>query len=265
MLDPNLVNGAGYTIDAWIRTGQLDAPLAGKLAAPDDVPVGWELSLSGGALRFAVLGAGGTCSVPACSQLADDRWHLVGATLTHDPGGANVVVHLYVDGRIAQAFAPQNLDGLAGASAVTGAASGPTPFLGTFLIGFVPALTQLGAPQHYAGKLDELEVFDRALAAADFARIYRAAGAGKCTPAVPMQVCGVPDAEPCAAGQFCDYLLAAGCGLSAAGGLCRPIPEACALVFSPVCGCDGKTCGNACTANAAGIAVSATCACSSTR
>ena len=253
MLDPNLVNGAGYTIDGWIRTSQLDAPLAGKLAAQAEVPMAWELSLSGGALSFSVLGAGGTCSAAACAHLADDSWHLVGATVTHDPGGLNVVVRLYVDGQMAQVFPPRYIE------------VAPQPFPGTFLVGFVPAPTSLAQGEYYAGKLDELEIFDRALTAADFTRIYRAAGAGKCTPAVPAQVCGVAGAEPCAAGQFCDYLLAAGCGVDPTGGLCREIPESCSLIFSPVCGCDGKTYANACTANAAGVAVTSACACSSAR
>jgi hypothetical protein len=45
------------------------------------------------------------------------------------------------------------------------------------------------------------------------------------------------------------------CGRADGGGICRPRPEGCAAVFDPVCGCDGETYSNGCTANAAGVAV----------
>jgi hypothetical protein len=59
----------------------------------------------------------------------------------------------------------------------------------------------------------------------------------------------------CAAGNFCNFPISAACGDSDPIGSCEPIVAACTQDFTPVCGCDGMTYPNACTANAAGVSV----------
>ena len=54
----------------------------------------------------------------------------------------------------------------------------------------------------------------------------------------------------CDTGLFCQHQAGALCGAADAPGECVLIPDVCADIFDPVCGCDGLTYGNACEAAA---------------
>jgi hypothetical protein len=45
------------------------------------------------------------------------------------------------------------------------------------------------------------------------------------------------------------------CGAADAESVCKPRPEACDMIYAPVCGCDQKTYSNDCVAAAAGTGV----------
>ena len=67
-------------------------------------------------------------------------------------------------------------------------------------------------------------------------------------------LCGGIAGIACEDGSYCHFETGA-CLTPDAAGECRVIKPMCTREFKPVCGCDGQTYSNACTANAAGVSI----------
>lgn len=79
--------------------------------------------------------------------------------------------------------------------------------------------------------------------------------AGSSGGAAAEKMCGGIAGIRCPDKQYCNYAPEAQCGAADMSGTCAPIPEVCTLQLDEVCGCDGKTYGNACAAAQASVSV----------
>jgi hypothetical protein len=71
-------------------------------------------------------------------------------------------------------------------------------------------------------------------------------------------VCGGFAGVQCGPGEYCDYPIETMCGAGDQLGQCEPIPSTCPLTDMatfPVCGCDGQTYPDRCSASVAGTSV----------
>jgi len=165
------------TIDAWIKTDATGIqPIADKYIGG----IGYKFYMTNGIVSFQACDGPGTCVyAESPTPINDNHWHMVAARLKRVDD--NAVASVWVDGATrksgtaALGSVDANVDLLIGA----GPATNPTEF--------------------FAGIMDEIEVYARALTDDELYRIFAADTRGKC----PVPRCTYSPPQPWYANHFC--------------------------------------------------------------
>jgi hypothetical protein len=162
-----------FTIDAWIKTSQQTGvqPIVDQrtilIGSPPNNVVGYRLFLENGRLACTLADlqfAGQTDYHSVNPMIADGCWHHVAVTVKRYNPGA--LINLFVDGQVIAQFSPLGKSD----RILNGAAK--------LLIG---GGHPIGGPMTYfRGRIDEVELFRRALTTQEIKDLYEAGCAGKC-------------------------------------------------------------------------------------
>ena len=157
-----------FTIDAWVNPTDLTQDWAILIKAAlstggNDFAYGLRV-LNGGQAEGRITDAtGASASVVSASALSTSLFQHI--ALTYDGAALKLYVNGVLDGATATTLTP-----VTNANPVT--------------IGAWQSVS-LGVIQHWAGRIDEVEIFDRALTVTEVGNIYNAGSAGKCKPCTP--------------------------------------------------------------------------------
>jgi len=172
-----------FTIDAWIKPSLTGPPgvqvlLDKRMSSPSTQ--GYELYLYEGVLGFQIAdGVGGSYCGPgaACQNygssspdLRDGQWHFIAVTVARCGTNGNMGT-FYIDDQVTSTFLDPRLGDLNSTMDLQ--------------IGRLQPVFPPTDGANYAGCLDELEFFKRALAVSELATIYNAGSLGKCRPPCP--------------------------------------------------------------------------------
>ncbi|MGA3284586.1 MAG: LamG-like jellyroll fold domain-containing protein [Verrucomicrobiota bacterium] len=173
---PQLNFGTGsFSIDAWVKIPNVPPPADGIQCIVDKRDLtseaGYFLYLGGGAPAFEIGAPGYSLSTSTATNVNDDQWHHVAVTVSRPGNPVDSEICFYVDG--VQTYC---LRGAAPLDSVDNTAD--------LHIGLrIPDLPY--DPVSFQGRIDEVEVFNRALSQQDVQSIFNAGSFGKCKCAPP--------------------------------------------------------------------------------
>jgi hypothetical protein len=154
------------SLDAWVKTAKLGTQRIVSKQAEDSTSFYFLRLTPNGTAQFAIADNFPTSSVTitGTTNVADGTFHHIAGVRDKTAG----TVKLYVDG-VLEASAPDTTAG-----AITGGTNSLT--IGTLFF------TILGPqPEFFQGLIDEVEIYNRALSAAEIQAVFNAGSAGKCT------------------------------------------------------------------------------------
>ncbi|HMV46696.1 MAG TPA: LamG domain-containing protein [Blastocatellia bacterium] len=179
--DINLYNscavdgGAAFSIDAWVKTGSagLQVILDKRQFSGSSIK-GYHLFVYDGRLGFQLADGANYSNflTPLPSSvgvdLSDNQWHLVAVTVyvRCQRNGSAFEGKMYIDGKMVQTFTPGGGDYSNNAPLRIGGHSSASSL-------------------YFEGSLDEIEIFQRTLSAAEIQSLYNAGWAGKCGKKIP--------------------------------------------------------------------------------
>lgn len=176
-----LDGGEHFTVDLWVKTSSQASlqTILDKRTHPGNTlePRGYSLFLSNGRVGFQMANGGGafTNFVAPTTPVNDGNPHFIAVTFTRcRPASGSI----YVDGVLVHSFTPLIGNLSNSASLIVGnrqPAFGGNPF---------------------SGIIDELEIFKRALSAAELNSIYVAGSGGKCKNNCEPKACDVASFDP---------------------------------------------------------------------
>ncbi|MBK8465326.1 MAG: fibronectin type III domain-containing protein [Chloracidobacterium sp.] len=159
--DASTLNPNRLTIEAWVNLSSYKSG-GSIIVAKDDNTNGlrdYLFQVVGDELRFTLFFTDGTRVTAVGQGLALNTWHHVAGT--YDGSTAKI----YIDGSL-----------VGSAAGVGNPNNTSTPFR-------IGSTNQTGQPRFFAGKIDDLSFYDRALSAAEILSLYNAGSAGKCVSA----------------------------------------------------------------------------------
>ena len=175
---PALNFGGDFTIDAWIR---LDGPntrnhrLINKGVGTGSSFRGWDIHYNASPKAIRVVignGEGGFCTIDGTTDITDGILHHLTVVVQRGAACNTDLVKIYLDGDLE----PRGTT-LATAFTAAGLNTNHAMHLG---IGHTTTIPGSSSSQAFAGVMDEIEVFSRALTGTEVLAIFSADTAGKC-------------------------------------------------------------------------------------